>query len=334
MANKEHLMILKDGVDAWNRWRADNIGILPDLSGVDLVNESLTRADLTMTDLKGARLWIVNLVEANLFKADLTGADLSGAILVGANLSYANLSNATLDGAELVDTNFGYANLNEASFISAIVGGTIFVSNDLSQVAGLETVVHCGPSSIGVDTIYMSKGEILEDFLIGVGLSNDFVNYLLSVEIKPLDFYKCFISFTESDNEFAERLYNDLKAFGVKCWRWKEDAKWGRTLMRSIDEAVNAYDKVVVICSEKSLMAPAVLREIERALQKEDELERRSEVDEVLFPVRLDDYIFTGWHHHRKSDVVAKNVGDFRNWKDSKVYRLNLERLLRDLKAQ
>jgi hypothetical protein len=33
---------------------------------------------------------------------------------------------------------------------------------------------------------------------------------------------------------------------------------------------------------------------------------------EVLFPIRLDDYIFTGWNHYHKADVLAKNVEDFR----------------------
>ena len=62
-----------------------------------------------------------------------------------------------------------------------------------------------------------------------------------------------------------------------------------------------------MICSEHSLQSPAVIREIERALQKEDR-ERKG----VLFPVRIDDYLFDRWDHPRKADVVSKVVGDFR----------------------
>ena len=79
---------------------------------------------------------------------------------------------------------------------------------------------------------------------------------------------------------------------------------------------------------------PAVIREIERALQKEDDLARQGKDAEVLFPIRLDDYIFTGWEHHRKADVTAKNVGDFRQWKSRDDYQKALDRLLRDLKAE
>lgn len=191
-----------------------------------------------------------------------------------------------------------------------------------------------GPTTIGIETIYRSGGNIPEVFLRGCGVPDDFITYARSLTTQPIQFYTCFISFTEADDAFSERLYNDLQAKGVRCWRWKEDAKWGKTLMRSIDEAVRVYDKLIVICSEQSLNAPAVVREIERALQKEDDLARQGKEAEVLFPIRLDDYIFTGWHHHRKADVVAKNVGDFRSWKDHDSYQRAFGRLLRDLKAE
>ncbi|HEX8887923.1 MAG TPA: TIR domain-containing protein [Pyrinomonadaceae bacterium] len=104
--------------------------------------------------------------------------------------------------------------------------------------------------------------------------------------------------------------------------------------MSSIDEAVRIYDKLIVICSRQSLNSPAVIREIERALQKEDELARQGKEPEVLFPIRLDDYIFTGWNHHRKADVIAMNVEDFRNWHEPGQYKKAFERLLRDLKPE
>ena len=66
-----------------------------------------------------------------------------------------------------------------------------------------------------------------------------------------------------------------------------------------------------------------MLREIERALQHEDK-EKRS----VLFPVRIDDYIFEEWSHPRKADVTAKVVGDFRDFKEyEKSFRKLVESL-------
>jgi hypothetical protein len=50
-----------------------------------------------------------------------------------------------------------------------------------------------------------------------------------------------------------------------------------------------------------------VLREIERALQREDR-----DGKNVLLPMRIDDYLFDKWNPPREADVVAKVVGDFR----------------------
>jgi hypothetical protein len=86
---------------------------------------------------------------------------------------------------------------------------------------------------------------------------------------------------------------------------------------------------LIAVCSEDSLTSPAVLREIERALQREDR-----EKKNVLFPIRIDDYVFEGWDHERKADVVKKVVGDFRNWKGPDSYAKALERLLRDLRSE
>ena len=41
MANEEHLKILKQGVEQWNKWRLEN-AIRPDLSDVDLSDADLT----------------------------------------------------------------------------------------------------------------------------------------------------------------------------------------------------------------------------------------------------------------------------------------------------
>ncbi|MFZ0964599.1 MAG: hypothetical protein WAO35_27390 [Terriglobia bacterium] len=42
-------------------------------------------------------------------------------------------------------------------------------------------------------------------------------------------------------------------------------------------------------------------------MQKEDREHRN-----VLFPIRIDDYLFDEWEHPRKAGVVSKVIGDFR----------------------
>jgi hypothetical protein len=91
--------------------------------------------------------------------ADLDGADLNGADLDGANLS------------------------------GAIVGRTEFGHVDLSVVKGLETVNHYRPSTIGIDTIYKSKGKIPPVFLRGCGMPDNFIAYVGSLVGKPIEYY-------------------------------------------------------------------------------------------------------------------------------------------------
>ena len=54
----------------------------------------------------------------------------------------------------------------------------------------------------------------------------------------------------------------------------------------------------------------------------------------LLIQIRSDDYIFTGWQHHRKADVTPKHVGDFRGFESHDSYQQAFASLLRDLQAE
>jgi hypothetical protein len=149
--------------------------------------------------------------------------------------------------------------------------------------------------------------------------------------------YRCFISYAYQDEPFPQRLYDDLKRAGVPVWKFNEDAVLGRPVWGNIDRAISAHDKVIVVCSETSLQRPAILREIDRAILKEDRLhldrQKDPTIDEdVLFPVMLDDYLLQTWQHPRKADVVSKTAADFRRGKPgSASYRREVGRLLKAL---
>lgn len=314
MADKHHLDVLALGASTWNVWRLANKHITPSLGQVEL---------------DGANLSGYYLQEANFYSTRLRRADLSGANLTRANLQHADLTEANLRDADLWMVNLGGTDLRGADLTNCVMGESNLCEVDLSDVVGLETVRHGGPSTIGIDTIYKSKGRIPESFLRQAGVPENFIAYARSLVATALDFYSCFISFSKANQGFAERLYTDLRAKGVRCWYFPEDAKWGQPVWGEIDRSIRAYDKVIVICSTKSLQSGPVNREIERALQRED-LDRRH----ILFPIRIDDYLFEKWDHPRKADVVSKVVGDFRRWKDHDAYTKALNRLLRDLKSE
>jgi uncharacterized protein YjbI with pentapeptide repeats len=143
MANQEHLDILKQGVEVWNRWREINPGVRPDLRGVylgglelvganlsktDLRRAALENADLSKTDLSGANLHVAKLQGADLHRAvlrdaDLSDADLSKAILTDADLVRADLSGATLTRANLLGAKLLWANLSAAEMQGTLLEG-------------------------------------------------------------------------------------------------------------------------------------------------------------------------------------------------------------------
>jgi hypothetical protein len=283
------------------------------------------RADLIWADLRGAYLSGAKLSAADLSRAYLIRAHLIEANLSGANLSGANLSGANLGGAKLSG-----AGLSEADFANCVIVHTIFIDVDLSTVKGLTTVKHQGPSTIGIDTIYKSKGKIPAIFLRGAGVPDQFIEYIAALVGQAIQFYSCFISYSSHDQAFADRLYADLQNNNVRCWFAPEHMKIGARLRPTIDEAIRVYDKLLLVLSESSINSQWVEEEVERALQKE----RDKPGSTVLFPVRLDDVAMTttaGWANLVRN---TRNIGNFCCWKEHDAYQKALQRLLRDLKAE
>ncbi len=187
-----------------------------------------------------------------------------------------------------------------------------------------------GPSGIGIDTIYRSQGKIPERFLRDAGVPDTFLDYMHSLVGQPIRYFTCFISHSHHDQRFCDRLYTDLRSHDVPSWYFPEDATWGKSVWGEIDRSIKVYDKLVVVCSEHSLQSHAVQREIERALQREDR-----EGKHILFPLRLDNYLFEEWEHERKADVISKVVGDFRGWnRSAEKYNTAFQKFLKALKAQ
>jgi hypothetical protein len=335
MANEEHLQILKKGVETWNQWRKENPYLVPDLDSADLNDADLREADLIGAILIAANLRNANLSEAvlmaaDLREADLCGADLSFAELMAVDLLDAELNGADLTGAQLITARFYGTDLRGANLTLAKLGATVFGQVDLSTVEGLENVEHNGPSTIGIDTIYASKGKIPEIFLRGAGVPEPFIANMKSLvaAMSPIDFYSCFISYSSKDQDFADRLYADLQAKGVRCWFAPKDLKIGDPFRQRIDEAIRRYDKLLVVLSETSVASTWVESEVEAALERE-----RQGAGTVLFPIRLDDAV-------RKTDKAwaadirrKRHMGDFSQWQDHNSYRKSFERLLRDLQG-
>jgi uncharacterized protein YjbI with pentapeptide repeats len=255
-----------------------------------------------------------NLTRANLLEATLAEVDFSGVNLTGADLTRANFTEATLTRVDLTKASLWH---------------TILANVDLSTGIGLETVQRAGPSTIGIDTLYRSQGNIPEVFLRGAGVPDEMITYSKSLVRRPFEFYSCFISYSSKDQKFAERLHADLQNKGVRCWFAPEDFKIGEKIRTGIDEAIRSRAKLLLVLSEDSITSTWVEKEVETAF---DEERRRKKT--VLFPVRLDDAVMETTEVWAVDIRLTRHIGDFRKWPDDDSYQKAFTRLLRNLKAE
>ncbi len=329
MANREHVKIIKQGPDQWNKWRRENPKQKPDLRRADLKGRNLYEANLGLTDLREADLSWADLTLANLYRANLREAGFIWANLSEANLSETNLQEVDLSWANLSGADLYKANLREALFLN-----TNFSNIDLSQVKGLETCDHRGPSSVDHFTL-IESGKLPEVFLKGCGFPGQFIDYLPSLlwSLNPIDFYSCFISHSVKDEKFAKQLYSDLQAVGIRCWYAPEDLKTGQKIRKEIHEAIRIHDKLLLVLSKNSIDSDWVEEEVETALQQEASRKKNNQDGLVLFPIRLDETVMDSQVHWAEL-VRTRHIADFRKWKNQDSREEAFKRLLRDLKSE
>jgi uncharacterized protein YjbI with pentapeptide repeats len=323
VANQQHLAILERGVSMWNLWRAANDPLLaPDLSGTDLSGKNLSGAHLYGANLANSRLAMTDLTRSWLTNASLIQSDLSGADLSGAHLVMADFRRTKLDGLNLE---------------GATLGWTVFGFVDFSNVDGLSSVLHEGPSVIGIESIERTTRKFPASFLQGCGFSKKLIARLPSLLESEFRFYSCFISFSTHDQDFADALYSDLQMAGIRCWFAPHDVRSGRKLDEQLEEAIRMHDRVLLVLSQHSMDSEWVRTEIARARGKELR-ERR----QVLFPISLVPFeLIRSWKcfdadigKDSAREIREYFIPDFSRWKDHRSYKEVLGRLIRDLKAE
>jgi hypothetical protein len=157
-----------------------------------------------------------------------------------------------------------------------------------------------------------------------------------ATDVAKIQFYSCFISYSQRDEEFARRLHARLQEEGVRVWFAPEDTRAGRKLYDQIDEAIRVYDRVLLVLSEGSMRSSWVATEIQNARKRE-----RKEGKQVLFPIRLVDFdTIRAWVEFDPDpgmdaarEIREYFIPDFSNWKNPDDFEAAFARLLKDLKA-
>ncbi|MEN3369916.1 MAG: hypothetical protein V7609_2059 [Verrucomicrobiota bacterium] len=199
-------------------------------------------------------------------------------------------------------------------------------------------IYHAAPSSVGIDTIYESKGMIPESFLRGCGVPESFVRYMPSIVESEdgIQFYSCFISYSSRDEVFARRLYKRMGEAHLRVWFAAEDIQGGKKVHEQIERAIRIYDKLLIILSDASIQSEWVMDELRKGFKAERNTGKRK-----LFPVRLTDYETLKRWVCRDSisgtdlaeEVRQYFIPDFSHWKEHDQFEAAFTRLFKDLKT-
>jgi hypothetical protein len=323
-----------------------------DLSGANLSGAILNRADLRRANLNRtifhrAKLSEANLSETYLSGADLREADLRKAFFIRSDLANADLSasdcqradfrwaylikarfnEANLSGANLIEANLTKSELKQANLGEAFVAWSCFGDNDLSDTQGLDEVKHFGPSTIGIDTIYRSKGNIPEEFLRGAGVPEHFISYAGHLNAKAFKYNGCFISFAGNDRNFVDKISDDLQREGIRCWIAPEEMKMGDAIRQEVNQLIRIQDKLLVVLSKFSIESPWIQKELQAARAEE-----RNQNRPVLFPLRLANSGMDAEKKWLANLQQTHQTYDFTAWENWEAYYNQFYLLVNDLK--
>ena len=304
-----------------------------DLRGADLTGADLDRAILSDADLSGANLTNANLQRTSLIGAKLAGTNFTGANFSGADLVRSDLSDAVLADADLFQTRIWGCILQGANLAGAALGYTVFQDCDLRGVAGLEQVRHDAPSTIGVDTVYRSGGQVPTEFLAGAGLPASIAALQEAIFAAPETLPECYIACRDDDEEFARKLSDGLNALGVKNWVFSERVRGNALVSRlsssdqeEVERWLRNYDKLIVVASTRALDTETILNDITAARNKQQSADRW-----LLYFVAPDNGLMRPSGRAARNMAAENIVFDLRE-DDQSVYDAELAKLADALK--
>ncbi len=290
-----------------------------DLRQADLYKINLQSADLKRISAYGANFTLANLFGSDLWNADLRHVNFEMAMFKGTRLRECNLVNAQFEGNQ-----FEYVDFDQAQ-----MGRTTFVNVDFSLAKNLQTVLHLGPSFIGVESLSNSIGMVPEGFYRGVGISERVLEAFRTHAAPTLEFQNCYLYFVPENEDFAKQLQMDLQHWRVRSWLISNDL--GECFLHSFHQTtpIHRNDTILLILSEHVLKQSGFENKIVHAFEKE-----KREMRKFILPIVLDDS-----HTDCAKEWVdelqrTRPLADFRNWRDHEQYRIQFENLLKILRLK
>ena len=128
-------------------------------------------------------------------------------------------------------------------------------------------------------------------------------------------------------------MERDLQARGIRCWLDEHEMLPGDDIYDAVDRGIRLWDKVLLCCSEASLTSWWVEDEVDKALEKEQQLRKeRGEKVLAIIPLNLDGYLLAGWRDGRAATIRKRLAADFTGWEsDNAKFEEQFERVVQAL---
>lgn len=154
------------------------------------------------------------------------------------------------------------------------------------------------------------------------------VSKSITTSVTSNEFLSVSLSYGGADIETAKKLKEFLVRNGVNTWFYPDNSAPGEKLHRMMSGMANDADRVIMLCSKKSLHSQGVLNELERTLERE----AKEGGSDILIPITLDNYVFKEWRPERPDlaiQVRARNILTLdKNNFDGEATQALLEKLL------
>lgn len=335
-----------------------------DLRGLRLHGEAFSGCNFRGANLEGCDFIGVRFEESNFTGALLSGARfLDGSIFKRVEFSTVSWPNARLRGVSFYDCSFSgtlaggdirscsfqHCIFEELSLEGAYIQGVklldvLSVGTNLDGAVLVDTDLEPWTDDDGVyvthnvtvdwrscaRSIFAPK---LENFLCRGGVPELVACYTIDAiraiadQVRRL-LRSTFISYGGPDAAFARQLRDRLHRNGVETFFFELDAMAGERLYQVMRRGVNEYDRVILICSESSLIRAGVKNEIQETLARE----ARDGGATYLIPITLDSFVFS-WMDPLGEILRDRVVADFRRAaQDPRRFDEAFQRLLRSLK--
>ena len=238
MANKEHLRILEQGVEAWNQWRKEAPDICPCLDGADLRGLDFSLPDPVSRDHPHAGKFMSNLLRSRHYASDI-GVNFEGVELNNARLNEANLFRANLASAKLHRAKLTGAILREASLVESDLSDATLEEADLRKARlGKASLQRANLRDANLSGADLSLADLTDAQLIWANLRQvrAHESIFLNADLSYTDLTKaslCWSKFEGANFSQAKLVFTDLNEADIASCRIFGISAWGVNLART-----------------------------------------------------------------------------------------------------